>query len=184
MAYKFKINSRYYDVLKSYILAGIPVIFFVGSIFHFLYQWSGQSTLIAMISPVNESVWEHLKLVLWPTILWWLVGYYTIGKKANSTPQLFAVCCLCSLLVSMTTILAFFYTYTGILGIESLMLDILGMLIGIILGQLMALHIVKYCNPSSYWLYISVFIIAVIVIMFVAFTFSPPKLPIFIPPSL
>ena len=184
MVCKSNINSHDYDTLEKYILAGIPVIFFVGSIFHFLYQWSGHSTIIAMISPVNESPWEHLKLVLWPTILWWLIGYYTVGKKTNSTPQLFAVCCLSSLLVSMTTILAFFYTYTGILGIESLILDILGMLIGIILGQLMALHIVKYCNPSSYWLYISVFIIAAIVIIFAIFTFYPPKLPVFVPPNL
>ena len=39
----------------------------VGCGLHFLYEWS-PNLLFAVISPVRESVWEHLKLVFWPLL--------------------------------------------------------------------------------------------------------------------
>ena len=36
-----------------------------GCVLHFLYDWfPGAAT--ALVSPVNESLWEHVKLVFWP----------------------------------------------------------------------------------------------------------------------
>ena len=40
----------------------------LGTILHFLYEWSGDNKIIASFSAVNESTWEHLKLVFFPTI--------------------------------------------------------------------------------------------------------------------
>jgi peptidoglycan/LPS O-acetylase OafA/YrhL len=34
---------------------------------HFLYDWS-PNLLFAILAPVRESVWEHLKLVFWPML--------------------------------------------------------------------------------------------------------------------
>lgn len=51
---------------KKWILTGIPILFLTGSLLHFAYELSGKNILIALIAPVNESVWEHSKMVLWP----------------------------------------------------------------------------------------------------------------------
>ena len=41
----------------------VLVAAFLGTLNHFLYFLSGQSPIIALFCPVNESVWEHLKLL-------------------------------------------------------------------------------------------------------------------------
>jgi hypothetical protein len=44
-----------------------------GAALHFLYE-AVPNPLTALISPINESVWEHLKLLFWPMLLtaFWL----------------------------------------------------------------------------------------------------------------
>ena len=38
-----------------------------GCALHFLYEWL-PSAITALFSPVNESLWEHVKLVFWPLL--------------------------------------------------------------------------------------------------------------------
>ena len=49
--------------------AGFAVATFGGTILHFLYDWTGGSILVAPLSGVNESTWEHMKLLYWPVSL-------------------------------------------------------------------------------------------------------------------
>ena len=53
--------------------AGFAVATFGGTILHFLYDWTGESILVAPFSGVNESIWEHMKLLFWPLFLFALV---------------------------------------------------------------------------------------------------------------
>lgn len=48
---------------------GLGVFFLIiaGSLQHFTYDWSNQIPIVGVISPVNESVWEYLKLGFWST---------------------------------------------------------------------------------------------------------------------
>lgn len=71
------------DVTRYLILLGIPFISMVGSIMHFIYDWSGKLVLVGIIAPVNESVWEHLKLTFLPTIFWWVFSYFILSKRDN-----------------------------------------------------------------------------------------------------
>ena len=38
----------------------------LGTLLHFLYVWTGGSVLVAPFSAVNESTWEHMKLLFFP----------------------------------------------------------------------------------------------------------------------
>lgn len=40
----------------------------LGIVQHFFYQWA-PNIVTALIAPVNESLWEHSKLVFWPFLL-------------------------------------------------------------------------------------------------------------------
>ena len=51
------------EVLKKFTLGGILWTLVIGTLSHFFYQWSGENFLIGLLSPVNETVWEHLKLL-------------------------------------------------------------------------------------------------------------------------
>ena len=148
---------------------------------HFLYDLTGQMTFVGMFAPVNESVWEHLKMLVIPTIAWWGVYYFAKGEEFDINKDTWFFGCLVSLLASLFTMVAFYYTYTGALGIESLFLDIFDMLLSVAVGQLLGLHVYKYSKGIKAG--ISLLVLAAIVILFAVFTFYPPHIPLFMDSS-
>ena len=58
---------------------GFAVTAFGGTILHFLYEWLDNAVWIAPFSGVNESTWEHMKLLYWPLFLFALVLLHTLG---------------------------------------------------------------------------------------------------------
>ena len=162
---------------EKWILIGIPILFLVGSCMHFLYDLTTYNVIIGTIAPVNESVWEHLKMVILPVILWWTVYYLVAGKIKNIDINKWFTGALVALLTALITIPLLFYFYTNAFGIESLVVDILLLLLALLFGQLIGLHFYKYCKGLNSIIIISVFII--IIFLFTLFTFYPPHLPLF-----
>ena len=162
---------------EKWILIGIPFVFIVGSIFHFLYDWSGQNVLVGLISPVNESVWEHAKLLLVPTTLWWVAYYIAKQKKYGIDANLWFTGFLVSLVSSITLMMLFYYFYTQAFGIQSLYVDIFIFLLVSIMGQLLGLHFYRYSEGLGAGF--SIVLIALIFIIFAYWTFQPPQIPLF-----
>ena len=50
--------------------AGLFAVILLGNTLHFVYDWTGQARWAAFISAVNESTWEHMKLLFVPWFLW------------------------------------------------------------------------------------------------------------------
>ena len=54
-------------------LINIIILFLIysisGTLLHFLFKWSNNNIIIGMFSSVNESVWEHAKLLLTPIFI-------------------------------------------------------------------------------------------------------------------
>ncbi|MFT8351419.1 DUF6512 family protein [Clostridium saccharoperbutylacetonicum] len=169
-------------IFKPYIwfLLGIPFIFLLGSFMHFAYDLSGNSTLIGIFAPVNESIWEHLKLSVYPTFAWFIFGYLLFEIKINI--YTWFTSCVISVIVSALIIVSFYYTYTGALGIHSLFLDIFSLFLGILIAQGLAFHIYNYANTNIFVFIIALLLSCTIFITFTKFTFSPPKFPIFMDP--
>lgn len=162
---------------EKWIILSIPVLFILGSLMHFLYEFTGKITLIGLISPVNESIWEHLKLVLLPIILFWFIYYLLNGTKYNINKEKWFLGCVISLVFSMLTILAFNYTYTQAFGIQWLPLDIFNLLFSITVGQFMGLHFYRYSKGIR--VFASILILILILWIFILFTISPPHIPLF-----
>ena len=59
--------------MKLWQAAGFAFATLGGTILHFLYDWTGGSILVAPFSGVNESTWEHMKLLFFPMLLFSLV---------------------------------------------------------------------------------------------------------------
>ena len=72
--------------------AGFALVTFVGTILHFLYDWTGESILVAPFSGVNESTWEHMKLLFWPLFLFALIQRLFFKNQENEKQNNFAVC--------------------------------------------------------------------------------------------
>ena len=93
-------------------LAGFLFTSAVGSLLHFAYEWSGGSLAAAVVSAVNESTWEHMKLLFVPMFLFSVVQVCVLGK---TYPNFLAVRAV-SIVTGLTLLPVLYYTYTGAWG--------------------------------------------------------------------
>ncbi len=144
-----------------------------GTLLHFTYEFFGENMLVASFSAVNESVWEHLKLLFFPMLLSTIIGYFYIGKSTSN----FLCSKVLGILASMSFIIIFFYTYTGIIGKSIVFIDIASFFVAVILGEYLAykLMISNFkCNNI-----IAIIILATTLICFIVFTYFTPNIGLF-----
>lgn len=159
--------------VKNYQIISVIFTFIVGTLLHFTYQLSGENAIIASFSAINESVWEHLKLLYFPMLLTGIIGYFYIGKNVPN----FLCAKTTGIIVSMLFTVIFFYTYSGILGKNIAIIDISSFFIATILGEYVAYRLMNstfQCNKET-----ALIVLIIIGICFVTFTYSTPKLGIF-----
>ncbi|MEG2377786.1 MAG: DUF6512 family protein, partial [Clostridia bacterium] len=150
---------------KKWIIKGIPVLFIVGAIIHFAYDLTGKSPIIGLFTAVNESVWEHMKLVLIPVILWWSLYYYFRGKQYNIDKNKWFTAALIAVLTALISIPMLFYFYTSAFGAELLWVDILILMIALLFGQLQGLHYYKHGEGKNSNAVIAVFAVLILLFM-------------------
>ncbi|MFX1376334.1 MAG: DUF6512 family protein [Promethearchaeota archaeon] len=156
-------------------IIGIIFVVIIGALFHFMFEFFNYWAPAGAIFPVNESVWEHLKLPYWPLIIFSLVEYNFIKDKANN----FIIAKTISFIISIGTILIVFYTYIAILGTELLIIDILSFVVGVILGQFLSYFILTKEKLSLSYTNASWIVFTAFGLLFAIFTYFPPVLPIF-----
>ena len=120
------------EKFKNYQIISIIFTFILGTLLHFTYQLAGENQVVAIFSAINESVWEHLKLLYFPMLLTTLIGYFYIGK---SIPNFLCVKTI-GIIVSMLFTVVFFYTYTGILGKNIAVIDISSFFIAVFIRRI------------------------------------------------
>ncbi len=154
-------------------------ICFAGSSLHFAYELSDYWTPMAVIAAVNESIWEHLKIYFWPGLLYTLIQYTYTRHIANNYWLGKGV----ALAVTPVVITFSYKAYTAwvVSGGHktSVSIILLIMFIGVLIGQLCSYRILT--SPPVRWgkrRYVAGGY-ASLVFMFSAFTFFPPKLPLF-----
>ena len=60
----------------------------LGVLLHFTYEWSGDNAVVGLFSAVNESTWEHLKLLFFPFLL---LTILEVLLRGNMLPEQFNV---------------------------------------------------------------------------------------------
>ncbi len=153
----------------------IIIIVTLGFIFHYLYQLTNQNFFIGMISPVNESVFEHLKLVLYPSLIWWTI-FYIINKDKINAPIWFLGFFISSI-ISMIIIMNTYYLLKYGFNISSLIMNIITLILAVITGQLLGYFI--YIKINNVIIMLPIILIITLIISFSCLTINPPKLPIF-----
>ena len=146
---------------------------------HFFYSFSGNSAFIALFCPVNESVWEHLKLLFFP-FLFVSALEYTCYRRS---PLRFFYSRYLGVVSGMIFTVAFFYTYSGIIGRNFLLIDILLFFSSVLIAFVSANHF--YLQNRSMRASDRTYIItlwAVTALFFFVFTCFPPDIPLFYSP--
>lgn len=170
-------KDSYVSKEERWILMGIPALFVIGSLFHFLYPLSGENFLVGLIAPVNESVWEHTKMVVIPVILWWSIYYIVHHREDTIDKRKWFSAELVALLTAILSIPLLYYFYTEAFGVELLWVDILILALAVLAGQLIGLHVYRHGKGVN--ANIVILIILIIVVLYFTFTIAPLKLPIF-----
>ena len=166
------------EKFKNYQIISIIFTFIFGTLLHFTYNLSDNNMLVAIFSSINESVWEHLKLLYFPMLFATIIGYFYIGKNIKG----FICSKTIGIISAMIFIVVFFYTYTGILGKDIAVIDISSFFIATLFGEYIAYILVKndfMCNSK-----IAVVLLISIFVCFAVFSFYTPKLGIFKEPNL
>ena len=145
----------------------------LGTLLHFTYEWSGNNTFVASFSAVNESTWEHLKLLFFPMFLTTILGYFYFRKISSN----FLCAQLLGILTAILFTITFFYTYTGIVGTNFAFVNISIFFVAVVLGELVSYKILVSdfkCNS-----YIILFFITLLLICFITFTYFTPEIGLF-----
>lgn len=145
-----------------------------GTLLHFAYEYSNQNLFVGFFSPINESVWEHLKLIFFPMLLLTIWDYFSDPTKIKAIiPSRVA-----GIIAGFTFIIVIHYTVSGIIGKDIAWIDILIFLLAVAYAFLTEKKVSinkNYTNATS-----ATIILLVLVILFVIFTITPPVLGIFI----
>jgi hypothetical protein len=150
----------------------------LGTVWHFVYQMSGKLYPIGLISPVNESVWEHLKIVFFPFIIVGIFAFIMLKpRKTNFWTGLLA-----GSVVGMLIVFFGFYLYSSIIG-ESLVIDILLYIASIIVAMYIAWWFSINSKKIEWLEIISSLGIIIISGLLVYLTINPPKASPFIEKS-
>ncbi len=159
----------------NYEAVGFVFVAFLGTINHFMFEWFNNAKIIGMFCPVNESIFEHLKLLFFPYLLWTIIEYFILEKPFN-----FFTSKLVGVIFGNIFIIAFYYTYSGIVGNNYMFMDILTFLLGILVAFVTSYLIIT--NPkykTNYTEFISFISFIIISVIFFLFTFYPPFIPFF-----
>ena len=168
------------DRTKLYFIGGILFTAILGTLSHFFYDWTGQGALIGLVSPVNESTWEHMKLLFFPMLLYGLVAVPKLKSAYPFLPCAYGVGILLGLLLIPTL----FYTYSGILGFSVPPVDITIFYISVIADFLLCARKAKRAQKKQLtcpkWEE-RLLILSLLLFFagFVFFTATPPDLGIF-----
>lgn len=161
------INTQVIVILFSLIL---------GTLLHFTYEWSGNNLFVGSFSAVNESIWEHLKLVFYPMLIAMIIEYFFVKKYVNNYIEAKTI----GIFTAIFFIIVSFYTYSGIIGTSVIVIDILIFIISIILGEYVAYRLMKRKDESTVLTTsLSIIILLFLLLCFIIFTYEPPEVNLF-----
>ena len=167
------------SILKFEIISGILIMIF-GTLLHFTFELSNNNLLIGTFSAINESTWEHLKLLFFPMLITTIIGYFYLKPKEEYKNFLCAK--TVGILSALAFVVVFFYTYTGIIGTNFAILDIGIFFVGVFLGEYIAYKLTYQMSGCKDGL--AAFILIVLFICFIVFTYNAPQIGLFRDPLI
>ncbi len=155
-------------------LVGFAVTSLGGTLLHFLYDWLDGAVWIAPFSGVNESTWEHMKLLFWPMFIFAVIQSFFFKGYEN-----FLCVKLRGILLGLSLIPVLFYTYNGVIGKSP---DWINIAIFFIAAAVAYIYETRQLNSEASRCRsqgLAFILLCAIAILFIVFTFLTPEIDIF-----
>lgn len=164
-----------YTKLSRWQISGFVFTCIAGVLLHFLFDWSGGSVLVAPFSAVNESIWEHMKLLFFPMLIFALLE----SRYIRTIYENFFCVKLIGIVVGTALIPILYYTLNGMLGSLPDWVNIAIFFVCVFISyyienRLFVNNAVNCNSPKT-----AIWILITIAIVFSIATFFPPKIPLF-----
>ena len=159
--------------LSLWQLVGFAFTALGGTMLQFLYDWTNNN-IVAAFSAVNESTWEHMKLLYFP-----LFFFSLLQSRFFKDFKSFWGVKLWGTTTGLVLIPVFFYTYNGAFGKSPDWFNIAIFFIAAAAALILEKHLFKqdgfHCKTPT----LAFVLIFIIGILFVVFTYATPHLPLF-----
>ena len=152
----------------------------LGSLLHFLFDWTKHNKFVGVIAAVNESYWEHIKIAVWPVLIVHL-GLFLAGGFQFSSFIPAATIALYSIPIAMTGLV---FLYKAVSKRNILWIDISVFFLVIAIAQVVFMLLLQELDSSLATILISIAFLVGLVGAFLRFTAQPPSEPdVFIDPT-
>lgn len=166
-------------LIKNLAIWGAVFSIIVGSLWHFVYQWSGNSFVLGLFAPVNESPWEHMKLAFAPLIMFAFVDFYYLRRIVKN----YCFSLIKQIGIAILTMLAIYFLQKIITGDSALFADIGSFVLGIALAKYFGYQILIGKYKKFEFVGINKFSAIMLILLttfFVFATINPPKTVLFL----
>lgn len=144
-----------------------------GVLLHFLYELSNYSVIAATFSAVNESIWEHMKLLFFPMFVFAIAeSIYFSGSYKN-----FWCVKLVGITEGVALIPIIYYAYTGVFGVSKDWINIAVFFISAFVAYWLENKLItkSFCNYPV----LALLMLCLYALIFILYTFVPPHIPLF-----
>ena len=161
--------------ISSLQYAGFIFTSIAGTLLHFAYDWSNQSIFLAPFSAINESIWEHMKLLFFPMFVFALIEYFLVDNKYEN----FWYIKLIGIAPGLILIPTLYYTYTGAFGVMIDFINIAIFFLAAAVAYSVETRLFEQGYTSRIAPHAAFLLLCLIFLAFVIFTFFPPSIPLF-----
>ena len=161
--------------LKLWQIAGFIFTGIAGVLLHFLYDWTGESLLVAPFSAVNESIWEHMKLLFFPLFVFAFIEKRFIGNQYKN----FWCAKLAGIIAGLIVIPVIYYTYTGASGVNADWFNIVIYFIAAGVAYYLETVLMKNGTGLCKSEIPAFSVLCLLAISFIVLTFVQPEIPLF-----
>jgi hypothetical protein len=162
--------------LVAWEVGGFFFIGLIGAALHFTFELSNfEDMIVAFFSAVNESTWEHLKMVFWPGLVFMLIEYTYVKDMVSN----FLIAKVAGLFLMPLVIAGGWYAYTPFTGRSVFPLDLALFYLAVLVGQVVSYVLITASPLARRFRTIAIGVLVVMLIMFSTFTFFPPRIFLF-----
>lgn len=160
------------DTMKKIKIIGVIVIFAFTVLYHFLYELL-PNPVFAIFFPVNESIWEHMKLLYSGLLSWGIIEYFILKKKQipykNYVSTLF--------ITMITSIIIYLIMYLPLYNAfgENMIISITLLIIVIIIEQILSYYLLNYSKENKTLNKVSILLIVLGYVTLTSLTYNPPR---------
>jgi len=160
--------------LEIVLIVSFFLISIIGTVLHFTHNWFKNGILLHIFSAVNESTWEHMKLLVLPTILVMIFQYILLRDRYFNLFNSLFILYLIEILTIPLLYESLRLIFKKIHFLVTILIFYIAIILGVYIQYIMLISEISFLNE-----YISFVLIIVLTILFGIFTYYPPKYLIF-----